>query len=199
MAPLAATAPRMAALRACAMLALACALALAPRSAWAEAAPSKEYQVKAAFLFNFVRFADWPATAFADDDAPIRIGVIGDDPFGAALDDIVRGETVRNRRLEVRRARQAKDLADCQLVFVSRSEQEREGEILAALGQRPVLTVGDSERFAGHGGVIGFYLEGNKVRFEIDPANAQRQQVKLSAQLLRLGRIVGPVPDGGRK
>jgi hypothetical protein len=180
------------------LLAACALLLLAPRAACAEAT-AKEYQVKAAFLFNFARFAEWPATAFADDTAPIRIGILGDDPFGAALDDTVRDEVVRGRKLEVRRARQAKDLADCQLVFVSRSEQERQAEILAALGQRPVLTVSDIEHFAGHGGVIGFYLEGNKVRFEIDPANAQRQQVKLSAQLLRLGRIVGPVPDGGRK
>ena len=173
-----------------------CLLLCAPSAVWAAAA--QEYQVKAAFLLNFVRFAEWPSTAFADAAAPLRIGILGEDPFGAALDGVVLGETVRERPLAVQRARRIEELDGCQVVFIARSEQARAAEILAALGERPVLTVSDLGSFAAAGGVIGFYLDGNRVRFEINAASALRRQVRLSAQLLRLGRPVAPAPEGGK-
>jgi hypothetical protein len=171
-------------------------LACAPGAVWA--AGAQEYQIKAAFLLNFVRFAEWPSAAFADDAAPLRIGVLGEDPFGAALDATVQGETVRNRPLIVQRARRLDELAGCQVVFVARSEQARVAGIIAELGQRPVLSVSDIDAFAAAGGVIGFYADGNRVRFEIDAAGAQRRQLRLSAQLLHLGRPVVSAPESGR-
>jgi len=174
-------------------LVLACLLVIAP-DAKAETTTSKEYLVKAAFLLNFAQFVEWPDDAFPAADTPMRIGVLGEDPFGAALDEMTRGETVRNRPVVVRRSRKCDELRDCQLVFISRSEKARIPDILASLAQGAALTVSDIEGTASQGGMIGFYLEGNKVRFELNPTSAQKQRLKLSAQLLRLGRIIGPLP-----
>jgi len=157
----------------------------------ADAPGSKEYAVKAAFLFNFTKFVEWPAAAFADDSAPLVIGILGDDPFGPALDEIVQGETVQKRTVVVRRKLQLADLKGCQVLFVSKTEHARLARIVADLGEASVLTVGDMEGFARHGGVINFYLEENKVRFEINPDAARSKGLKLSSQLLKLGRIVG--------
>ena len=168
------------------------ALALAA-CACAAAEPTREYRVKAAFLLNFAQFARWPAEAFAAPEAPLRIGVLGDDPFGRALDETLRGETVRERPIEVRRSQDPTELRDCHLVFIARSERPRLERDLAAFAREPVLTVGDSDGFARLGGVINFVIERGKVRFEINPTAAKRQQVQLDAQLLNLGRIV----DGG--
>ncbi len=171
-------------------------LALGPRILAAEAAPSREYQIKAAFLLNFTQFVAWPAGAFASDDAPLVIGVLGDDPFGPALEETVRGERVRTHPIVVKRSRRAADLADCQLVFVCRSERSRTAEILRILGGRPALTVSETDDFAKRGGIINFYLEGRKVRFEINAEAAQREGLKISSQLLSLGRIVRPAGEG---
>lgn len=161
--------------------------------AWLPAAAaetSKEYLIKAAFLYNFTQFVEWPGDAFADAAAPIRIGILGDDPFGAALDEVVRGETVRNRPLVVVRAQRAEDLKDCHLVFVGRSEAERTEGVLEEFASAPILTVSDNPDFTTHGGVVRFFLDGTKVRFEINPAAAEGIRLKLSAQLLTLGKLV---------
>jgi len=164
-----------------------CLLALTPRPACAQ---SREYQIKAAFLFNFAQFIEWPAGTYVATNAPFSIGILGDDPFGAALDDTVQGETIANHKLIVRRSRQIADLADCQMIFVSKSEKKRLAEILSALDSRPVLTVSEVEGFTRSGGGINFYLDGSKVRFEINPAAAQNDGLKISSQLLSLGKIV---------
>ena len=175
-----------------AALLLAGTLSLTATGATAEPAPSKEYQVKAVFLFNFAQFVEWPPTAFPEPGAPISIGVLGDDPFGTALEETVRGETVGNRKITVQRSHKVEDLKNCQLLFISKSEKGRTAEILSSLTPGPVLTVSEVESFAHQGGVINFYLEGNKVRFEINPAAARRQRLKLNSQLLSLGKIVTP-------
>ncbi|MBA3683688.1 MAG: YfiR family protein [Planctomycetes bacterium] len=162
------------------------------RQAGAADAPTREYLVKAAFLFNFTQFVEWPAAAFPDDAAPIRLGILGEDPFGRAIDDTVQGETVRNRPLVVVRSRRADELKDCHLVFVARSERSRLDEVAEAFDQAPVLTVSDCDGFTRLGGMIGFFLDGAKVRFEINPSEALSHGLKLSAQLLSLGRLVGP-------
>jgi hypothetical protein len=152
----------------------------------------KEYQVKAVFLFNFIQFVEWPATSFPTAEAPIKIGVYGDDPFAGALEAAVHGEKVRQRSIVIERSSRLEALRECHVVFVCRSERESVGTILAVLGSRPVLTVGEVPDFARRGGVINFYLEGQKVRFEINRAAAQRSGLKLSSQLLSLARLVGP-------
>jgi hypothetical protein len=164
----------------------------------AQSSPSREYQLKAVFLFNFIQFVQWPDAVFPEPGTPIRIGVLGDDPFGQALDEAVRDETVRGHKLVVLRSRRLEDLQDCHLLFIGKSEARRIGEILALIDRRPVLTVGETDGFARNGGIIAFFSEGNKVRFEINPVSAQRQGLKLSSQLLGLGRIVAAdAPQGG--
>jgi hypothetical protein len=157
---------------------------------WPACAETREYQIKAAFLVNFMQFVTWPDSAFTNADAPFCVGVLGDDPFGATLDQTVQGETVNHHRIVIQRARRVEDCKDCHLIFVSRSEEKNLPVIMAKLDSGPVLTVSETRDFARRGGIINFYLEGNKVRFEINPSAAQRDKLKISAQLLSLGKIV---------
>jgi hypothetical protein len=168
-------------------------LALLACGSWPARAESREYQIKAAFLVNFMQFVTWPPSAFTNADAPFCIGVLGEDPFGPSLDQTVQGETVNHHKIMVQRARRIEECKDCQMIFVSRSEEKNLAGILAKLDSGPVLTVSETRDFARRGGVINFYLEGKKVRFEINPTVAQRDKLKISAQLLSLGKIVEPV------
>ena len=153
-------------------------------------AASKEYEVKAAFLFHFTQFVEWPDATFADADAPFCIGVLGDDQFGNALDQIVKDETVRKHKIVVKRSHDPADLKDCQILFVCDSEKDRLQQILSSLNESSILTVGESDGFTRHDGIINFYLDEKKVRFEIKPDAAKRRGLKISSQLLGLGRIV---------
>ena len=149
----------------------------------------KEYQVKAAFLLNFSQYIEWPATAFPDASTPITIGVLGDDPFGAVLDKTVEGESVQGRKIVIKRSKQVGDLKECHLLFISKSEQGTLGDILKELKRTSVVTVGEVSKFTQRGGIINFYLDGNKVRFEINPNEAKRRGLKISSQLLKLGKV----------
>ncbi len=153
-------------------------------------AASKEYEVKAAFLFHFTQFVEWPDSAFADPNAPFCIGVLGDDSFGGALDEIVKDESVGRHKIVIKRSRQTADLKGCQILFISNSEKDHVAQILSSLDDSGILTVGETDGFAGQGGIINFYLEENKVRFEINPGTAKHHGLKISSQLLGLGRIV---------
>ncbi|HEX6639624.1 MAG TPA: YfiR family protein [Thermoanaerobaculia bacterium] len=164
----------------------------------AQTASPAEYRIKAAFLFNFMRFVQWPPTAFADERAPLVICVVGNDPFGAVLDQTLEGESVAARSIVARRVSDDESLDTCHLLFVSGSEKRRLGKVLQSVSRSaPVLTVSDIDGFVAGGGTIGFFLERNRVRFEIDPAQAQRHGLKLSSQLLGLGRIRQPRSEGG--
>lgn len=166
------------------------ALALAPEKIRAQAGVSKEYQVKAAFLFHFAQFVEWPAETFTNADAPFRIGVLGGNPFGGALDEIVKGETIGNRKIAVQYSRRAADLKNCQIVFVCESEKARLPRILKELDGPSTLIVGECDGFAASGGVLNFFLEDGKVHFEINPDAAAREKLEISSQLFRLGKIV---------
>jgi hypothetical protein len=154
------------------------------------AQPSREYQVKAAFLLNFAQFVEWPAATFAATNQPFTVGVLGDDPFGPALEQTVQGETIHGHPVVLRRASRPEDLKDCQLIFISKSEHARFGDILPQCTGRGILTVSEFPGFAAHGGMINFYLDGKKVRFEINPTAAQHEGLRVSSQLLNLGKIV---------
>jgi YfiR/HmsC-like len=171
---------------------LALLLVGASAGARADARHDLEYQVKAAFLFNFTKFVEWPSEAFKTPGDPLTVCVVGDDPFGDNLDAAVQGETVNGRRLKVVRTRTLAELrtTDCHLVFVARSGRQRQQEILAALAGTGILTVGDETGFLTDGGVIRFVLDDNRVRFEINLAAAEASRLKLSSKLLRLARRV---------
>ena len=149
-------------------------------------------QVEAVFLFNFTQFVDWPPQAFADPSSPIVIGVLGSDPFGAALDEVVRGEVVKGHPLVVHRAQSIEELADCQILFVSRSERAHLAPILARLKGHSVLTVSDQDEFANEGGMICFVLIEQKVRLRVNLEATKAAGLTLSSKLLRFAQIVGP-------
>jgi hypothetical protein len=169
-------------------------LIMAPGRTIGQTQASKEYQIKAAFLFNFVQFIEWPPTAFTNATAPFRIGVLGENPFGQALEEIVKNESIRNRSLVIKYSRRVEDMEDCQLVFIGKSEKGRLAELLPKLNFKEKLIVSEIEGFARRGGMINFYLEGSKVRFEINQEAAQREGLKISSQLLSLARIIKSEP-----
>jgi len=153
----------------------------------ARADEASEYQVKAAFLYNFAKFVEWPDRAFSGPDAPFVIGVLGDDPFGDALDSI-KGKTVKEHTVVVKRMSGISDAGSCQVLFISSSEEGRLEEIISTLGQGPVLLVGDMDRFARRGGMIKFLVENNKIAFEINAEAAKQAGLTISSQLLKLAR-----------
>jgi hypothetical protein len=168
-----------------------CFLALcSPLDSSAQTPISKEYQIKAAFLFNFAQFVEWPSESYTNADQPFTIGILGEDPFGPALEQTIEGETIHSRKLIILRSQRAEDLKDCQIIFISKSEKSRVADILPKLTSRRILTVSEIPGFTSRGGIINFYLDDNKVRFEINRANAQRAGLLISSQLLSLGKLV---------
>lgn len=160
----------------------------AARAAQSEQAP--EYDLKAAFLYNFGTFTEWPAKAFSAPDAPFVVGVAGKDPFGAALEDTFRGQTVQNRRAEIRRSDDLAKLKGAHVLFVPAGEKARFKEIVEAFRGTSTLVVGESEGFAAGGGVLNLFIENKRLGFEVNPAAAKRAGLTLSSKLLRLARIV---------
>jgi hypothetical protein len=156
----------------------------------AQIAVSKEYQVKAVFLFNFAQFVEWPASAFADASSPIVIGVLGEDPFGAYLDETVRGEKVNNRPLEVQRYRRVDEIRACHILFISRSEAGQLEEILVSVKDRSLLVVGDGDDFARRGGMIRLATVQNKIRLIINVEAAKTASLTISSKLLRSAELV---------
>jgi len=152
--------------------------------------PSVEYQVKAAFLYNFARFIEWPPDAFPSEKSPITFCVYGPDPFGNSLDDVIRGKSVNNREFLARRPRDYPELRTCQLVFVSEKEDKHLGEILSSVKGSSVLLVGESQDFAERGGTVQFFLENNKLRFAVNVDAAKRARLQISSKLLALAKIV---------
>lgn len=154
----------------------------------AQAQALKEYEVKAAFLYNFAKFVDWPGEAFSDGRAPLVLGVIGNDQFGGALDQVINGKSIGGRALIVRRLRWGQDLRSCHILFIDSSEQKRLPQILQSLKGSTVLTVGDMEQFIQQGGIINFIVEASKIRFEINSRGANQARLRISSKLLALSR-----------
>jgi hypothetical protein len=146
-----------------------------------------EYQVKAVFLLNFTKFIEWPAAAFELPNSPVTICILGDDPFGATLTQIVTGESVNGRAVEVQRIKKTPAPKSCQVVFWSRPE--RASKVLAELGPG-ILTVGEGEHFIHDGGMIGFVVDNRRVRFDIHETVAENAGLKLSSKLLSVARVV---------
>jgi hypothetical protein len=147
-----------------------------------------EYEVKAAFLLNFAKFVEWPSTAFADSDSPVAICILGKDPFGRTIDDLVQGEAANGRKLIVRRMSQLPAAKACQVVFAEEPAKEVT-KTLNGLG-RGVLTVGEGGSFLRNGGIIAFTIENRRVRFDINQTAAERAELKLSSKLLSVARSI---------
>ncbi len=165
---------------------LALALVTATATTRAQEAQRLEYQVKAAFLYNFAKFVDWPPTAFPAPETPITIGILGDDPFGGWLDAMVRDKRIDRRRIVVKRLTRPAEATQCHLLFISNSEKTQLGLILAGLKRASVLTVTEVERGAAVAGIINFTTVGSKIRFEVNEPAATRAHLQISSKLLRL-------------
>jgi len=146
-----------------------------------------EYDVKAAFLYNFGKFVRWPANRNRNE---FRICVLGQDPFGATLDSIIAGETVDGKAVEARRILAPADSTGCQIVFISLSEEKRLKDILEVVGKTGALTVSEIPQFTQRGGMIGFVMADGKVRFEVNLAPADGAGLIFSSELLRVASSV---------
>lgn len=148
------------------------------------AAQTREYQVKALFVYHFGQYVDWPAGSSAA-GTPFVIGVVGNDPFGRFLDDLVREERLDGRPILVQHYASPGEIKNCNILFVGSGAREA----LAAVAGKPVLTVGESPDFIQAGGMIQFYTEQDRIRFIIRPSAAKAVKLTLSSKLLRLAKI----------
>jgi len=158
-------------------------------------APS-EYELKAAFLYRFAQFVEWPPQALDDAGSPLIYCTLGDDPFQGALDTALAGKTLGTHPLQVRHLRHALEAHGCHVLFIGGQEKKLLAPTLAALKNDPVLVVGESAHFAQDGGTIGFCLEENKIRFEINLTSAAKAKLKVSSKLLALAKNVIGGPKG---
>jgi hypothetical protein len=149
-----------------------------------------EYQVKAAFLFEFAKFVEWPASTFSTDHSPVSICVLGDNPFSNSLEKAVAGQFANGRPLVVRHVPSPKEAGECQMVFVSRSQESHFIQIIENFQGKSVLTVADTNTFAEEGGMIQFYLENEHVRFEVNVGACTNAHLKISSKMLALAKIV---------
>lgn len=167
-------------------------LAAAVAAGGARPAPS-EREVEAAFLCSFAEFVDWPQ---ARPDTPVRILVLGEDPFGPMLEETVKSRPLQTKPIEIHRSRRPEDAPRFQVVYISDSERNRLPEIFGSLADSSTLTVSDLDGFAQQGGIIGFVLEDKRVRFEINEDAARRVSLHISSRLLNLAHIVKTAPRG---
>ncbi len=166
-------------------------------AAVAQAQSATEYQVKAAFLFNFARFVEWPADAFPSADAALQICMLGQDPFGRDFEQVIVDKTVNGHRIEIAHPDGIPQARACQILFIAASEKARLPTILQGLKGASVLIVGDTPGFAALGGAINFVLDDGRVRFEINLKAAELAHLKLSARLLTVAKVVLNGEPGG--
>lgn len=153
--------------------------------------PQYEYNVKAAFLYSFGRYVEWPKDAFAGHSGAFVLGVCGEEPFGQALDKIAQTKTIQGRRIIIQKMPTIEELQPCHILFISRSiPLEQQAAIINKMRNKSALLVGEVPGFAEHGGGINFYLEGGTVRFEINVEAIRQEKLMLDAKLLNLGKKV---------
>jgi len=153
-----------------------------------------EYQVKAAFLYNFAKFVEWPPGTFSSPSDPIGICIAGMNPFGSTLDTMVQGKKMGERVFAVRRIPDTQQAKECQILFIGGTEWKRLRSLLDALKGAAILTVGETDDFTAAGGMIAFQLAGPRVRIQIDLETAEHSRLKISSKLLSLAQIVKRQP-----
>ena len=155
-----------------------------------------EYQLKAAFIYNFAKFVEWPGDAFADGSAPLRICVLGENPFGGELARTVEGKKINGRGLTVKQFSDSRMAKGCHVLFVSASERGHVPQVLDTLRDSSTLTVSETREFIRMGGMITFLMEDGKVRFEVNLRASEQARLKISSKLLSLARRVWSLSDG---
>lgn len=164
-------------------------MAIRPSDIYAQESKPGEYEVKAVFLYNFVKFVEWPDDKDTRTGRIVNICILGEDPFGNAF-DFIQDETIDNRKLAVKRVRTHHHIDDCQVLFISSSEKENITHILRTVKGSNILTVGDTNGFAQKGVIINFYIEQNKVRFEINLDSLRRSGLSVSSKVMHLAKII---------
>lgn len=154
-----------------------------------------EYHVKAGLIYNFAKLVEWPTNAFATEQTPITIGVLGEDPFGPLLDDTVKDRRIEDRSISIKRFSDVRQVHDCHVLFISQSEKQRLPEILAALGGQSILTVGEDEHFRQLGGIIQFVNRDEMIQFAINTNAARRASLRISSKLLIIWQRVSQEGD----
>jgi len=151
---------------------------------------TEEYRVKAAFLYNFAKFVEWPPRAFKGPVDPIAICIVGKDPFGPALTQAVNGKTVEGKPYSIRQIADPQQVSGCHILFVGASERKVMRAVLSAAHGAPVLTVGEADAFAAEGGIVNFKIESGRVRLQINIDSAGEAGLSISSKLLGLAEIV---------
>lgn len=170
------------------LMSIAWVMLLLPGKTPAQEIELEEYQIKAAFLYNFARFIEWPEKVFTNNSS-INLCILGEDPFNNNLDTIHK-KPVRDRILTVRRVNTVQEVRNCQIIFISASEKNNLMHILNELKGLSIFTIGDTEGFAQQGVIINFYIEQDRVRFEINVNAAKHSKLQISSKLLKLARII---------
>ncbi|MEP7164724.1 MAG: YfiR family protein [Ferruginibacter sp.] len=149
-----------------------------------------EYQLKAVFIYNFTRFVDWPPTAFESYNDDFVIGIIGNDPFGQALEATVEGETIGRHAIRIKRFQDVKQIDHCHILFINSNDPPEIKNIISDLNNRNILTVSDAANFARMGGIIGFFTDKNKIRMQINGDAAKNARLSISSKLLSVAQVL---------
>jgi hypothetical protein len=158
----------------------------------AQPPPSREYQIKAVFLFNFAQFVEWPAHAFPEAETPLVIGVLGRDPFGTYLEEIVRGEKINGHPLVIQRYSAVTEAKNCHILFINFTKTDDLKRAFTYLKSRSTLMVGDAPNFIQQGGMIRFFTENSKTRIQVNLETVKGAELAISSKLLRLADVVSP-------
>lgn len=158
----------------------------------AQAPPSREYELKAVFLFNFTQFVEWPAATFPSDQAPLVIGILGKNPFGAYLEEIVSGEKVNGHPVAVQYYNSIEEIRSCHILFINLAGAKKGERVVEDLKGRNILTVSDASGFSEQGGMIRLYTKDNKIKFQINLEASKAASLVISSKLLRLADIYIP-------
>lgn len=153
---------------------------------------NREYKVKAAFLFNFAQFVEWPVNALPAPNTPLVIGVLGENPFGTYLEDIISGGQVNGHPLVVQQYKNVEEIKTCHILFINLPEINKLNQAITSLKGRSILTVSDGNNFIKQGGMIRFVIRDDKIRFQINPEPAKEANLMISSKLLRLAEVVSP-------
>jgi hypothetical protein len=157
------------------------------KPAWSQKT-APEYDLKAAYIFNFSLFVDWPAGAFEHPDSPIIIGVLGDSRFATVLQETLKGQDARGRSFVVQSWNSAKNVQHCHLLFVASGAAQEWAQVVQSVRRTPTLTIGEWPDFIGTGGIVNFFVEGKKIRFDISAETARRAGLNMSSKMLGLAR-----------
>lgn len=158
----------------------------------AQGHPPRQYQIKAVFLYNFTKFVDWSVPAFPDENAPLVIGILGEDPFGSYLDEVIAGEKLKDHPLLIQRYNSTEEIRDCHILFINLPDQNKTAEIIESIKGRSILTVSDAPDFLELGGMVRFVTIDKKIRLQINPEASEASAIKISSKLLRLADIFIP-------